>query len=102
MPITEPVLPPGELAESLASLPDWSLESGGKGIVRTLDFGSFSKAWAFLSRVALLAERSRHHPDWENSYGKVRIVLTSHDVGGISARDIRFARKIEKILDPSS
>jgi 4a-hydroxytetrahydrobiopterin dehydratase len=61
-------------------------------------FKNFSEAWGFLSRVALLAEKLNHHPEWSNVYKKVNIILTTHDAGGISSRDIEMAKKIDKFL----
>jgi 4a-hydroxytetrahydrobiopterin dehydratase len=65
---------------------------------RSFTFADFSQAWAFMSRVALLAEKQDHHPDWSNSWNKVEIVLWSHDVGGVSERDRRLADAINTIV----
>jgi 4a-hydroxytetrahydrobiopterin dehydratase len=69
-------------------------ERDGK-LHREFTFGDFSEAWAFMSRVALLAEKSNHHPDWSNSWNKVVIDLVSHDAGGITDRDRELAEKID-------
>lgn len=65
---------------------------------RELRFGDFSEAWAFMSRVALLAERLDHHPDWSNSWNVVVIELVSHDVGAITDRDRAFAEQISALV----
>lgn len=74
----------------------WELVDGK--LRRELTFGGFSEAWAFMSRVALLAEKHDHHPDWSNSWNKVVIELTSHDAGGLTERDQRLAEAINQLL----
>ena len=85
-------------AALLAALPAWRLEPGRDAIVREIKFDSFSAAWGCMSRIALVAERMDHHPEWSNTYNRLRIVLTSHDAGGLSSRDAEMARAIEGIL----
>jgi 4a-hydroxytetrahydrobiopterin dehydratase len=80
------------LAEALRALPHWTLDAERPALRRRFDFGDFSTAWGFMTRLALLAERIDHHPEWFNVYGRVEIVLTTHDVGGISTLDVAFAR----------
>jgi 4a-hydroxytetrahydrobiopterin dehydratase len=65
---------------------------------RELEFADFSEAFAFMARVALLAEKQDHHPDWSNSWNRVVIDLTSHDVGGLTSRDVRLAEAINRLL----
>jgi 4a-hydroxytetrahydrobiopterin dehydratase len=72
----------------------WALAKDGKSIHQTFKFGSFAEAWSFMSRVALLAEKMDHHPDWSNSYDKVEISLSSHDAGGVTKRDVALAQAI--------
>ena len=79
-------------------LPDWTLEKDGKAIARTFRFKDFSEAWGFMNRVALLAEKLDHHPDWSNVWNTVRIELTSHDSGGLTSRDARLASAIDGLL----
>ena len=77
--------------------PEGWTETDGR-LVREFRFADFSHAWAFMSRVALLAEKADHHPDWYNSWNVVRIELTSHDTGNtVTARDIRLAEKINAL-----
>jgi len=64
------------------------------------EFADFVEAFGFMSRVALLAEKQDHHPDWSNVYKQVRIALTTHDLGGISERDFRLASDIDQLIGP--
>ena len=84
--------------EGLRQLGGWAYEQESGAIVRVFKFKDFSEAFAFMSRVALAAEKAGHHPDWSNSYSTVTISLSTHDAGGLSARDIAMARTIDKIL----
>ncbi len=79
-----------ELDAARAALPAWTVAADR--LTRRFRFDGFGAAWAFMSRVALLAERQDHHPDWSNSYGRVEIALTTHDAGGVTARDVRLAQ----------
>lgn len=83
-----------ERGKALGDLPQWSLRADGLAIQRDFTFADFSEAWGFMARVALLAEVHNHHPEWSNVYNKVSITLTTHDAGGLSARDIKMARAI--------
>jgi 4a-hydroxytetrahydrobiopterin dehydratase len=83
---------------ALAELvPEWRAVEGRDAIVRDFRFPDFSAAWGFLSRVALLAEKADHHPEWSNTYNRVEIVLTTHDAGGLSRRDVALAQAIDAI-----
>lgn len=82
----------------LAELPDWTLRGDGLAIERTFRFADFSQAFAFMTRVALLAEAQDHHPEWANVYNRVAITLTTHDAGGLSRRDATMARAIAALL----
>jgi len=82
-------------AAALTSLPDWAEVEGRDAIVRTLQFANFRAAFAFMTEVALMAEKMDHHPEWFNVYGQVTITLTSHDAGGLTDRDVRLARAID-------
>ena len=96
MPI--PRLTEAEVAAALAALPGWALREDGKAIHRGFAFADFSEAFAFMTRVALLAEKADHHPEWSNVYNRVEITLTTHDAGGLSARDAAMARAIGALL----
>jgi len=86
-----------ERAELGQALPAWSPVEGRDAIRREFRFKDFSEAWAFMSRVALLAEKHDHHPEWSNVWNRVEIVLSTHDAGGLSARDVALARAIDAI-----
>ncbi|WOK38083.1 4a-hydroxytetrahydrobiopterin dehydratase [Sphingomonas sp. C3-2] len=88
-----------ERAEALDALPDWDYDESRDAIIRTFTFADFSEAFAFMTRVALLAEVADHHPEWSNVYNRVEILLTTHDAGGLSPRDVDMAEKIEALLD---
>ena len=85
-------LTPEARAAALASLPRWSEVEGRDAITRTFRFADFNQAWGFMSRIALLAEKLNHHPEWSNVWATVEITLTTHDVGGLSDLDVRMAR----------
>lgn len=78
-------------------LPRWHVLPDRDAIGQDWRFPSFGAAWGFLSRVALLAERHNHHPEITNVYGRVRLVLTTHDAGGVSERDVALARAIDAL-----
>lgn len=80
-----------------AVLPAWRLLPDRDAIARDFKFKDFSAAWGFMARVALLAERYDHHPEWSNVYNRVSITLTTHDAGGLSARDVALAQAIDAI-----
>lgn len=79
-------------------LPAWQPAENRDAIVRAFRFADFSSAWAFMSRVALLAEKHDHHPEWSNVYNRVEILLTTHDANGLSARDLALARAIDALV----
>lgn len=71
---------------------------GKSALVKEFEFKDFVSAWAFMSKVALLAEKSDHHPDWSNVYNKVSIRLCTHDAGNkITAKDRKLAEEIDKL-----
>ena len=92
-----PQLTDAERDAALAELPEWSLRGDGLAIERQFQFKNFSEAWGFMNRVALIAEKHDHHPEWSNVYNRVAITLTTHDAGGLSERDARMARAIDKL-----
>ena len=75
----------------------WEIEDGGKALVRSFAFKGFSEAFAFLTRIALHAEKVDHHPEIANVWNKVDLRLTSHDSGGITERDLELAKAINRI-----
>lgn len=79
----------------LASHPHWTLRGDRLAITRTFRFADFSEAFAFMTRVALHAEKADHHPEWSNVYNRVEITLTTHDAGGLSTRDAAMAAAID-------
>ena len=79
-------------------LPDWTAPPGRDALTRSLRFKTFEQAWGFMSQVALLAAAQDHHPEWSNVYNRVDILLTTHDAGGLTARDLRLARAIDAVL----
>jgi 4a-hydroxytetrahydrobiopterin dehydratase len=85
-------------AQLLAAHPDWAMEAGRDAITRTFKFGDFSEAFAFMTRVAMLAEVQDHHPEWSNVYNRVTIALTTHDADGLSARDAKMAASIDALI----
>ena len=88
-----------DLAETLQALPAWSAHDGPReAITRKLVFADFNAAFGFMTRVALLADKHDHHPEWSNVYNRVGITLTTHDAGGLSARDVTMARAIDALL----
>lgn len=79
----------------LDRLEGWRAVEGRDALHRQFVFADFSAAWGFMARVALLAEAHGHHPEWSNVWNRVDITLTTHDAGGLSARDLRLARAID-------
>lgn len=89
------VLTDDQIGIALTSLPEWRVQA--KRLRRDYAFADFSQAFAFLTRVALVAEKSGHHPDIHNSWSAVSLELSSHDVGGITERDIDLAAAIDAL-----
>jgi 4a-hydroxytetrahydrobiopterin dehydratase len=85
-------------AAALSTLPHWRPVQEPDGIHRRFVFPDFNAAFGFMSRVALLAEKADHHPEWANVYNRVDITLTTHDAGGLSSRDISLAKAIDGLL----
>jgi 4a-hydroxytetrahydrobiopterin dehydratase len=92
-------LSPESRTDLLAQVPAWSMVEGRDAIERHLQFDNFNAAFGFMSRVALLAERQDHHPEWFNVFNRVHIVLSTHVAGGLTRRDIRLAKDIDAICD---
>lgn len=92
MPIAR--LSDAEVAALLAECPEWTLRGDGLAIEREFKFADFNAAFGFMTRVALYADKHDHHPEWSNVYNRVNVTLTTHDAGGLSARDAAMARAI--------
>jgi 4a-hydroxytetrahydrobiopterin dehydratase len=84
-------------AAALKELAGWHEVGGRDAINKSFKFKDFNEAWGFMSRVALLADKMDHHPEWSNVYNRVEITLSTHDCDGLSERDIKLARAIGKI-----
>lgn len=84
-----------DIVSGLAQLQGWARVADG--IEKDWKFEDFVAAFGFMSRVALLAEKADHHPEWSNVYGKVHIRLTTHDAGGLSSRDLALASAIDAL-----
>ena len=85
-------------ASAIASLDGWRAVDGRDAIHKEFRFADFNAAFGFMTRVALMAERMDHHPEWSNVYNRVAITLSTHDAGGVSERDVALARFIESIV----
>src|SRR6476660_4190078 len=83
--------------EALKSLPGWSVVPGREAVGRTFSFRDFNEAFGFMARVALVAEKADHHPEWRNVYKTVEVVLSTHDAGGVTAFDIELAKAMNAI-----
>jgi 4a-hydroxytetrahydrobiopterin dehydratase len=91
------LLSDGIREERLKELAGWTYDPEGRAIRRSFRFADFSEAFAFMTRVALAAEKADHHPDWSNVWNRVDIALTTHDAGGITERDIGLAHLIDTL-----
>jgi 4a-hydroxytetrahydrobiopterin dehydratase len=91
------ILTESERREALAQLGGWAFDAARNGIAKRFAFADFSAAFAFMTRVALAAEKADHHPEWSNAWNKVDILLSTHDAGGVTGKDIALARAIEEI-----
>lgn len=87
-----------ERAELLAAHPAWIHDAERDAIVRKITFADFAEAFAFMTRVAIVADKMDHHPEWSNVYNRVTILLTTHDCSGLSQRDLELARSIDAML----
>jgi 4a-hydroxytetrahydrobiopterin dehydratase len=96
--VARAVLDAEAVAAALHELPGWELRDGK--LQRALVFEDFAAAFAFMTRVALEAERLDHHPDWSNVWNRVAITLWTHDAGGLTQRDLALARRIERAAAP--
>jgi 4a-hydroxytetrahydrobiopterin dehydratase len=92
------VLTESERDEALADLTGWRFDAARNGIFKSFRFADFGAAFAFMTRIALAAEKADHHPDWSNVWNRVDILLSTHSEGGVTAKDIALARQIEAAL----
>ncbi len=95
--MTVEALTAAERASALAGLPEWSHDEARDALTRRFAFADFSEAFGFMARVALLAEKADHHPEWFNVYNRVDVLLTTHDAGGLSHRDVTMAAAINAV-----
>ena len=77
----------------------WTRSEDGTRIARTFEFANFVEAFGFMTRCAIEAEKQDHHPEWSNVYKTVKVELTSHDAGGLTERDVRLARTMNRLAD---
>jgi 4a-hydroxytetrahydrobiopterin dehydratase len=85
--------------KALAQLSGWSAVSGRDAIIKTFKFNDFNEAFGFMTRVALLADKMDHHPEWSNVYNRVEVTLTTHDSGGVTALDVALAKFCDAASD---
>ncbi len=83
--------------QAMGKLKGWSDAAGRDAITRTFTFKDFNEAFGFMSRVALVAEKNDHHPEWRNVYRTVEVVLSTHDANGVTAKDIALAEAMDRI-----
>jgi 4a-hydroxytetrahydrobiopterin dehydratase len=88
-----------ERAAAIDALGEWDFDEARDALTRQFVFTDFSEAFGFMARVALLADKADHHPEWSNVYNRVDILLTTHDAGGLSSRDVEMATAIDKIVE---
>jgi 4a-hydroxytetrahydrobiopterin dehydratase len=84
------------LIEKLKTPSDWARDETRDAITREFVFKDFNQAFAFMTQIALAAEKREHHPEWSNVYNKVRITLSTHDAGGVTQKDLDLARFIDE------
>lgn len=85
-----------ECRRQLASLDGWQRASGREAITKQFQFADFNAAFGWMTRVALMAEKLDHHPEWSNVYKRVDVTLATHDVGGVTRLDIELARFMDR------
>lgn len=91
-------LTPGEIEEELRRLAGWSYDLDRRALYRRIELQDFAATFGLMTRIAIAAEKADHHPEWVNVYSRLDIWLTTHDVGGVSMRDIALAGEIAGFL----
>lgn len=81
----------GAIAAGLEKLEGWTAADDGNAICKTFKFKNFRKAFAFMTEMAITAEKMNHHPEWFNVYNRVEVTLTTHDAGGVTELDLKLA-----------
>lgn len=91
-------LTPSQLTPLLPTLPHWHFDAARGGLIaREFKFHDFAQAFGFMAQIAVIAESRNHHPEWFNVYNRVQVTLTTHDVGGLSMKDIELARTMDRV-----
>ena len=90
------LLSENKLNNIVSRIPEWKIDQNK--LKRTFKFHSFIEAFGFISKIALISESLGHHPEWSNVYGTVNILLTTHDLGGISELDVSLAESIDSLI----
>lgn len=85
-----------EVETRLKTRPGWTYDPAGKSLTREFRFPGFAEAFAFMTRVAIAAEKADHHPDWSNTYNKVTVRLSTHSAGGVTEKDFALAEVMDK------
>jgi 4a-hydroxytetrahydrobiopterin dehydratase len=97
-----PKLSAEDRKEALARLPHWNAVDGRDAIARQFKFPDFNAAFGFMTRVALIAEKMNHHPEWSNVWNRVDVTLSTHDAGGLTELDIKLAEAMDRIAESQS
>lgn len=88
-----------ELKAALSELGDWTLADDGESISKEFKFSNFVNAFGFMTKMAIVAEKMNHHPEWFNVYNRVEVTLTTHDSGGITELDVKLATRMNKAAE---
>ena len=86
-----------EIAAALTTLPEWHRVDGREAIARSFKFADFNAAFGFMTRVAMVAEKMNHHPEWSNVWNRVDVTLSTHDAGGVTERDLKLATAMDHL-----
>ena len=84
--------------DALRDIPQWALDPSRPALHRRFEFGNFAQAFAFMTEMATYSEAHQHHPEWSNVYGTVEVTLTTHDAGGITERDMAWAKEADAVF----